>query len=81
MRRLTAAGELFNMSFMSYNSSKNSTEGIVSVQRAKLTPRPSSDKNKHADYMISYYDYDIMENRQCWQPLIMSFQGQKVDMI
>ncbi|WP_375585934.1 hypothetical protein [Cyclobacterium xiamenense] len=39
MRKLSARGQEVSFSFMSYSESKQQTEGIVEVRRARLRPR------------------------------------------
>ncbi len=81
MRKRSKNKQFFSFSFMSYNSSLNNSEGIVTVRTARLRKRPVKADNKNNEYQLSYFDYDQMEPRQCWIPLIMSYNGQKVDLV
>lgn len=81
MRKLSAAGESFSFTFMSYNSSAGKSDGIVEVRHGMLRTRQSADYNKNAEYMESYIDLDTGEYRQFWQPLLMTFEGEKTILI
>lgn len=81
MRKLSAAGESFSFTFMSYNSSAGKSNGVVEVRHGMLRARQSTDYNKNAEYMESYIDLDTGEYRQFWQPLLMTFEGEKTILI
>lgn len=81
MRKLSAAGESFSFTFMSYNSSAGKSDGVVEVRHGMLRTRQSADYNKNAEYMESYIDLDTGEYRQFWQPLLMTFEGEKTILI
>lgn len=78
MRRLTALGQTFSMSFMSYNSTSGTTDGVVDVERAKLRKKANSAVYRNADVLIPYYDYSMGEARQFYLPCLMSFNGEKI---
>ena len=81
MRKLSAAGESFSFTFMSYNSSTGKSDGVVEVRHGMLRVRQRADYNKNAEYMESYIDLDTGEYRQFWQPLLMTFEGEKTILI
>lgn len=81
MRKLSAAGESFSFTFMSYNSSAGKSDGVIEVRHGMLRTRQSTDYNKNAEYMESYIDLDTGEYRQFWQPLLMTFEGEKTILI
>lgn len=81
MRKFSAAGESFSFTFMSYNSSAGKSDGVVEVRHGMLRARQSADYNKNAEYMESYIDLDTGEYRQFWQPLLMTFEGEKTILI
>lgn len=78
MRRLTREGKSFSFSFMSYNSTKGTSEGIVYVRKAKLLQRESLRLNRNAEEMERYQDMETGEARRFWHPLLMDFNGEKV---
>lgn len=77
MRRLTAEGKSFSFSFMSYNSDKGTSEGVVEVRRARLRKRETKEHHRNAGMVEAYTDLDTMEPRRFYQPLLMSFNGEK----
>lgn len=81
MRRMSEKKEEFAFSFMSYSITKDKSEGEVNVEHAILYKNPKDSKNIYQDYMLTYLDTDTGEVRQCWQPLIMSFQHQQLESI
>lgn len=80
MREQTAQGRQFSFSFMSFNSSTNTTEGVVDVRKALLRKKADAKTYRNADILIPYYDYDLSEARQFYLPCLMSFNGEKITM-
>lgn len=78
MREITATGDTFSMSFMSYNSTINTSEGVVEVSRAKLRKKADTKSYRNADVLMPYYDYDAGEARQFYIPCLMTFNGEKI---
>lgn len=78
MRELSAEGKTFSFSFMSYNSSESSSEGVVDVKSARLRKRAMSDSYRNADALITYTDCSTGDARQFYLPCLMVFNGQKV---
>lgn len=73
MRRLSEKKEEFAFSHMSYSITKDKSEGEICVEHAILYKNRKDSTNQYQDYMLTYLDTDTGEVRQCWQPLIMSF--------
>ncbi|WP_294141586.1 hypothetical protein [uncultured Sanguibacteroides sp.] len=80
MRKQTAQGRAFSFSFMSYNSSTNTTEGVVFVHKAVLRKKADAKSYRNADVLIPYYDYDICKARQFYLPCLLNFNGEKITM-
>lgn len=78
MRTISADGGSFSFSFMSFDSTRMSSEGVVYVARARLRSRESVIFNGNAEMMEAYYNLDTSENRQFYQPLLMTFNGKKI---
>lgn len=78
MRKITEEGKTFSFSFMSYNSTEDSSQGVVDVQCAKLRKRAKSESYKNADALIAYFDCDRNEARQFYLPCLMFFNGEKI---
>lgn len=78
MRQLSDEGKDFAFTFMSYNSSAGTSDGIVAVHHARLLKRERIENHKHADFVEAYINLDTMEARRFYQPLLMTFNGVKV---
>lgn len=80
MRELTAEGKSFSFSFMSYSYERRKSEGVVSVPNARLRRQCRKDKNRFADYMLEFYNLDTRENGRCWQPLLLTFNDEELEL-
>ena len=80
MRELSKARIPFNFSFMSYNTTSRASEGIVEVRRARLRSRTMEEHHLHAEIVEEYLNVDTGEPRRFYQHLLMSFNGQKVEL-
>lgn len=80
MRRLSRAGKTFSFSFVSYSLSREIGEGVTHVENAKLRGRSKANKHPHADILEFYTDPVTGEAKQFYQPLLIEFNGQKVDL-
>jgi hypothetical protein len=78
MRSLTAAGAHFSFTHATYNRDRRSTEGIRVVKKAILRPAAKGDDIANSDHKLFYFDEEIRKPRNCWQILIMYFNGKKV---
>ena len=78
MRRLSREGKPFSFSFMSYNSIKGTSDGVVYVRQAKTMMRERLEFNQNAEQQERYMDLDTMQPRRFWHPLLMTFNGEKV---
>lgn len=78
MRRLSREGKPFSFSFMSYNSSQGTSDGVVHVRKARTMKREALEFNRNAEMQERYLDLDTMQPRRFWHPLLMTFNGEKV---
>ena len=76
MRELSASGESFSFTFMSYSIDKRESHGLVHVPNARLAKQHKKERNQYVDFMLNYIDLDTAEHRRCWQPLIIEFNEQ-----
>ena len=77
MRRLSENGEYFEFSFMSYNPTAGTSEGVVYVRRGILRHRETEAHNRNADIVEAYTDLETGGQRRFYQPLLMTFNGEK----
>ena len=78
MRRLSEKGISFSFSFMSCNLSDGTSEGVVEVLHGRLLSREVERYHKDADIVERYINLDTMKPRRFYQPLLMTFNGEKV---
>lgn len=81
MRRLSREGGSFSFSFMSYNPTRGTSDGVVYVRRGILRKRESEDDNRNAELIEAYTDLETGEPRRFYQPLLMTFNGQKLILV
>lgn len=79
MRAISSKHGHFQMIFMSYSRSRGTSDGFVEVARARLRPQPDK-STQYSDYMLNYVDLDTGEEKRLWQPLLMSFNGMKIEL-
>ncbi len=72
MRQLTDNNIPFSFSYISYNSTKDQTNGVKHVKQAELRTGIST-KHKKSEQLLAYKDLDTGKNRQCYIPLIIKF--------
>ena len=75
MKVLTDQGKTFSFSFMSYSIDKNKSHGIVTVEHAKLRAGNRKDRTRYNEYLLNFVDMDTLEEKTCWQPLLLEFNG------
>lgn len=81
MRRKSDKGESFEFSFMSYNPSSGKSEGVVYVRKGILRHRETIEHNRNADLIEAYTDLETGGQRRFYQPLLMSFNGEKTILV
>ena len=79
MRDLSKQELTFSFLFMSYNESAQRSEGIIEVRHARLRARTQEAHHRNAEIVEEYINIDTGEPRRFYQPLLMTFNGQKVE--
>lgn len=80
MRRLSELRIPFSFSYMSYSITRRKSEGIVSIRRARLCKQNRKERNRYTDYMLNYIDLDTGERASCWQPLLLTFNDNELQL-
>lgn len=80
MRACSERGESFSFSFMSYSYERRKSDGIVKIEHARLRRQSRKENNRFADYMLNFIDLDTMEYGMCWQPLLLEFNGEELEL-
>lgn len=78
MRRLTEKNIPFSMAFMSYSEKRGDSNGIVEIERALL--RKNTTELENRDILQEFTDQDTGENRRFYQPLLVFFNGIKLEL-
>lgn len=78
MRQMSERKEEFAFSFMSYSLTRDASEGEIFVEHAILYKNKKDSRNSYQDYMLTFLNTDTGEVKQCWQPLLMSFQHENL---
>lgn len=78
MRRLSKLKQSFSFSFMSYDRSRQKSEGLVVVKKGTLRPASKKEDNVNADFMLNYQLIDDNKSRHFYQPTLMTFNDMTV---
>ena len=78
MRMLTQENKTFSLVHATYNRETGHSDGKRLVRKAYLRPQARADEISLADHKLFYYDVDEHLPRNCWQVLILYFNGMKV---
>lgn len=81
MRKLTAKGQPFAMSFISYSMQRHESHGEVTVEHALLVKNEKKEDDSLNNFMLTYTDQDTGEAKHFWQPLLMSFNHEPLTSI
>lgn len=81
MRQLTAKGQPFALSFMSYSMQRHESHGEVTVEHALLVKNEKKDDDDLSNSMLTFRDQDTQEAKHFWQPLLMSFNHEPLTSI
>ena len=73
MKQLSDDNIPFSFSYWSCNLSKESSNGVKHIKKAKLRVGLSSDKGIKSESLIGYIDLETNQNRWFYIPLLKSF--------
>jgi len=79
MRELSKKGEHFSMAFMSCDTSREKSNGLVEVPKAKLRSAAADNAYKNSEHILDYLDIDSNIPGRCYQILIMYFNGIRIE--
>ncbi len=79
MRSLSGDNISFSFSYLTYNSTKNVSDGVKQVKRAKLRVGLSTDKGIKSRSLIGYIDLETNKNRWFYLPLLLTFNQFEID--
>lgn len=77
MKRISLAGGTFSIKFRKWNSQTKNGGDMVTVSAARVRPKTSDEQISHSSYKLFFTDTETGLARNCWQPLIMEFNGRR----
>lgn len=77
MKAISAAGGSFSMKFRKWNRATVSGGDLVTVNRARVRAKTSDEQIAHSSYKLFFVDVETGLARNCWQPLIVEFNGKR----
>lgn len=77
MKQISLAGGTFSMKFRKWNSQTRSGGDMVIVRAARVRPKAADEKIANSSYKLYFTDTETGLARNCWQPLIMEFNGRR----
>ncbi len=78
MKKITEKGLVFSFQAMSYDRSRQKSNGIIKCERARLRKKPKSD-NPQDDLFIYYLDDDNLP-KKIHESTLMFFNGLRVNL-
>ena len=78
MRELSKAGQTFSIAFMSCDTSREKSSGMVELVKVKLRAAASDDAFKNSQYIINYLNVETNIPGQFYQILLMYYNGMRI---
>ena len=75
MKRISLAGGTFSMKFRKWNRQTRNGGDMVTVHAARIRPKAKDENVSNSSYKLFFTDTETGLARNCWQPLIMEFNG------
>ncbi|MGM9817175.1 MAG: hypothetical protein ACI304_09015 [Lepagella sp.] len=75
MKRISESGGTFSMKFRKWNRALLKGGDMVVIRAARLRPKASDTDVENSSYKLFFTDTDTGRALNCWQPLIMEFNG------
>ena len=63
-----------------YSYERRKSDGVITVNNARLRKQSHKENNRFADYMLNFINLDTMEYGMCWQPLLLSFNDNELEL-
>lgn len=77
MKQISLAGGTFSMKFRKWNRATRRGGDMVTVNAARVRPKAADEKIDNASYKLFFTDTETGLARNCWQMLIMEFNGRR----
>ena len=80
MSEISATGGTFSMKFRKWNRDTRNGGGLASIKAARIRPKTSDEDISHASYKIFFTDTETGRALNCWQPLLVEFNGIRTEL-
>ncbi len=80
MRKLTEKGETFSLAFMSCDTSREKSSGMVELTKVKLRSGAADDAFRNSGHVINYLNVETNIPGRFYQILLMYYNGMKVEL-
>ncbi len=81
MKRITAEGGTFSLKFRKWNRRTKKGGDIAYIREAKLRPKPSDKTVQNASFKIFFSDIETGRELNCWECLLVEFNGMKTILV
>ena len=78
MKEISVAGGTFSLKFRKWNRATHDGGDLCVVPRARIRQKTSDEKIANASHKVFFTDTSTGRARNCWQCLIVEFNGRKV---
>ena len=75
MREISREGGTFSIKFRKWNRDTRNGGQLVNIKAARIRPKASDEKIANASHKLFFTDTETGRPMNCWQPLIMEFNG------
>jgi hypothetical protein len=79
-KAISRAGGTFAMKFRKWNRSTAKGGDLVTVNAARIRPKAADETIENASHKLFFTDTETGKAKNCWQPLIVEFNGMKTVM-
>lgn len=80
MKALSKGGGTFSVKFRKYNRATNAGGDMVVLKQARLRSKASDEKISNASHKLFLVDTETGKAINCWQVLVVEFNGQKLSL-
>lgn len=77
MKQISNTGGTFSMKFRKHNRKTSAGGDLVTVKEARLRKKTSDEEIQNSSYKLFYVDTETGQAANCWQILIVEFNGMK----
>jgi len=81
MKAISVAGGTFSMKFRKWNRQTNDGGDLAYIKAARVRPKPSDRTVSNASYKVFFLDVETGRELNCWECLIVEFNGMKTILV